>query len=173
MDDLLIALPFCALANPTAHAPAPPPFRPSPIRLIPPSGRYCRGSMAAYVASKNPSVDFPRYCRSALHFCTLLSRASMRSLRVGKKEVKKNVPWVSRREQSQKKWIVRKEKNQNLTGGTQEKSKEWGTAPKKSVHGFFWGLQNHFAILHVTKSPSMALYCLAGKKSISSFFTQM
>ena len=57
--------------------------------------------------------------------------------------------------------------------GRRKKTRSGGTAPKKSVHGFFWGLQNYFAILHVTKSPSLALYCLARKKSISSFFTQM
>ena len=44
------------------------------------------------------------------------------------------------------------------------------TATKKSVHGFFCGLQNRYAILHVTKLPSLARYCMARKKSLSCFF---
>ncbi|MBQ2482066.1 MAG: hypothetical protein II516_12580, partial [Treponema sp.] len=75
MDDLLIALPFCSLANPTVNAPAPPPFRPS-LTLIPPSGRYCRGSMAAYDLEKSLH-GFSQVLQNRMRFCMLLSRPSM------------------------------------------------------------------------------------------------
>ena len=86
----------------------------------------------------------------------------MRFLLYGKKEVKKNVPWASRREQSQKKWIVRKEKNQNLAGGTQEKSKERGTAQKNPSMDFFGDcrITLQFCML-LSRLPGSILY---GKK---------
>ncbi|MBR3550308.1 MAG: hypothetical protein IKN90_09545, partial [Treponema sp.] len=39
-----------------------------------------------------------------------------------------------------------------------------GLALEKSLHGFFQGLQNRYAILHAAKSPSMARHCLASNK---------
>ena len=63
-----------------------------------------------------------------------------------------------------------KEEKSGLVWWDAGKKQGVGTATKKSVHGFFCGLQNRYAILHVTKSPSMALYCLARKKSLSCFF---
>ena len=45
-----------------------------------------------------------------------------------------------------------------------------GDCQKKIRPWIFFGLQNRYEILHVTKSPSMALYCLARKKSLSCFF---
>jgi hypothetical protein len=36
-------------------------------------------------------------------------------------------------------------------------------APEKSIHGFFRGLQNRYAILHVAKPPAL-------KKSLLGFF---
>lgn len=38
-------------------------------------------------------------------------------------------------------------------------------ASEKSLPGFFRGLQNRVAILHASKPPSMARYCLACKKN--------
>ncbi|GEM_PF-3528560 len=66
----LYALPFRCLANSTACAFAPPPFRGSAI--APFLRNAARPSMAAYVATKNPSWIFRGLQK--LRFCMLLSR---------------------------------------------------------------------------------------------------
>lgn len=43
-----------------------------------------------------------------------------------------------------------------------------GLAPKKSLLGFFWGLQK-LKLLHAAKPPSVAFYVLARKNRISTY----
>ena len=47
-----------------------------------------------------------------------------------------------------------------------------GLAPKKSLLGFFWGLQK-LKLLHAAKPPSLAFYVLARKKKSHCFVSML
>ncbi|MBQ5450615.1 MAG: hypothetical protein IIT57_11320, partial [Treponema sp.] len=94
MDEVLLALPFIlwlqSAAMPLRH-----PLSRVPLSLQPPHfvavAGYAALPIGRMTPRKNPSVDFPEDRRFALQISGLLSRASMRSLLIGKKE-KKSVP---------------------------------------------------------------------------------
>ncbi|MBO6130530.1 MAG: hypothetical protein J6P28_01060 [Treponema sp.] len=168
------------MANSTGQAFAPPPFRPS-LTLIPPFGRYCRGSMAAYDPKKSLRGFFwvLQKCFALLHAA---KRPSMGFLFVGKYEEKPSMdfprycriavqfcmllsrhPWLGNGWQATK----------NLHGFLRDcriaaqfcmllsrPSMGFlfvGKYEEKSILGFSKVLQNRCAILHVAKPPSMAL----------------
>ncbi|MBP5437032.1 MAG: hypothetical protein J6Y30_03515 [Treponema sp.] len=139
-------------------------------------------------------MDFPRYCRTATQFCTLLSRACPKKilpwifLGIGDLQANLRVakpPLHGLFNANQERYkeshlqtvrfftrtrIPKEGKIWTWPVGRRKKARSAGPAPEKSLSGFFWGLQNRCAILQAAKPPSMALYCLARKKSISCFF---
>ena len=93
MDEVLLALPFIlwlqSAAMPLRH-----PLSRVPLSLQPPHFVAVAGYAALPIGRmsprENPSLDFPEDRRFALQISGLLSRASMRSLFIGKKG--KNMP---------------------------------------------------------------------------------
>ncbi len=93
MDEVLLALPFIlwlqSAAMPLRH-----PLSRVPLSLQPPHfvavAGYAALPIGRMAPRKNPSVDFPEDRRFALQISGPLSRASMRSLLIGKKG--KNMP---------------------------------------------------------------------------------
>gem|GEM_PF-6596802 len=157
-----MALPFCAMANSTGQAFAPPPFRPS-LTLIPPFGRYCRGSMAAYDLEKSLHGFFQvlQNCVAILH----VAKPPLHGLFICWQVRRKTLHGFSQVLQNRCAILhVAKSPLHGLFICWQVR--------RKSLRGFFWVLQKCFALLHAAKRPSMGFLRFFKYKKIPPWIFQ-